>query len=115
MSTPPPPFDRSDDSDEQYRKASGLDPSRPSEATRRAVLEHAARLAAERARRNARRRWLLALLAPTWRPAIVGTLAAAVLIGVVIAPQFLMPIAPPGSQPAPVAAKRKGPARRRPR
>ncbi|HEY2276221.1 MAG TPA: ankyrin repeat domain-containing protein [Steroidobacteraceae bacterium] len=103
MSSLPPPFDGSDDADERYRRASGLDPSRPSEATRRAVLEHAARLAAGRTRRNARRRWLMALLAPKWRPALVGTLAAGVLVGVVIAPQFLAPIAPRGSQHAPAA------------
>jgi hypothetical protein len=99
MSTLPPPFDRSEDADERYRRASGDDPSRPSEATRRAVLDHAARLAAERTRRAARRRRFMALLAPRWRPAIVGTLAAAVLAGVVIAPQFLAPTAPAESPP----------------
>ncbi len=103
MNTPPPPFDPSDDADEQYRRASELDPSRPSEATRRAVLDHAARLAAERARRDARRRWGVAL-APAWRPAIVGTIAAAILAGVLIAPQFLAPTAPPESQRAPATA-----------
>jgi hypothetical protein len=103
MSSLPPPFDRSEDSDEQYRRASEHDPSRPSEATRRAVLEHAARLAAERARRDARRRWWRGLLAPNWQPAIVGTLAAVVLVGVVVAPQFLAPTVPPASQPAPAA------------
>ena len=104
MSTLPPPFDRSEDADDRYRRASERDPSRPSEATRRAVLEHAERLAAERTRRNARRRWLMALLAPKWRPALVGTVAAAVLVGVVIAPQFLVPTAPPESRRAPAAA-----------
>jgi Ankyrin repeats (3 copies) len=102
MSTPPPPIDPDDDADEQYRRASELDPSRPSEATRRAVLEHAARLAAERARRDARRRWPLAGVT-RWQ-AIVGTAAAAALAGVMIAPQFLAPTAPSGSQPAPAAA-----------
>ena len=48
MSTAPPPWDPADDPDEQYRRASALDPSRPSEATRHAVLSHAARLAAAR-------------------------------------------------------------------
>jgi hypothetical protein len=100
MSTLPPPFDRSEDADERYRRASEHDPSRPSEATRRAVLDHAARLAAERTRRAARRRRLMALLVPRWRPAIVGTLAVAVLAGVVIAPQFLAPTAPSESQRA---------------
>ena len=32
--------------DETYRRASALDPSRPSESVRRKVLEHAAALAA---------------------------------------------------------------------
>jgi hypothetical protein len=103
MSTLPPPFDRSDDADERYRRASGLDPSRPSDSTRRAVLEHAARVAAERTRRAARRRWLMAVLAPKWRPAIVGTLAVAILAAVVIAPQFLAPAVPPERQ-SPAAA-----------
>jgi hypothetical protein len=102
MSTPPP-FEPPDDADEQYRRASDLDPSRPSEATRRAVLDHAARLAAERARRGARRRWPLAGVTLRWQ-AIVGTAAAAALAGVMIAPQFLAPTAPAVSQRAPVAA-----------
>jgi hypothetical protein len=101
MNTPPPPFDPSDDADEQYRRASELDPSRPSEATRRAVLEHAARLAAERSRRGARRRWLpLAGVTLRWQ-AIVGTVAAASLAGVMIAPRFFSPAAPPAAREAP--------------
>lgn len=103
MSTPPPPFDPADDADERYRRASKLDPSRPSEATRRVVLEHAARLAAERTR-NARRRWLpLAGVTLRWQ-AIVGTAAAAALAGVMIAPRFLAPTVPSDSQSAPVGA-----------
>ena len=102
MSTPPP-FEPPDDADEQYRRASERDPSRPSEATRRAVLEHAARLAAERARRGTRRRWPLAGVTLRWQ-AIVGTAAAAALAAVMIAPQFLAPTAPSGSQRAPAAA-----------
>jgi hypothetical protein len=101
MSTPPP-FEPPDDADEEYRRASELDPSRPSEATRRAVLDHAARLAAERARRSARRRWPLAGVTLKWQ-AIVGTAAAAALAAVMIAPQFLAPTAPAGSQQAPAA------------
>lgn len=110
MSTLPPPFDRSEDADERYRRASEHDPSRPSEATRRAVLDHAARLAAERTRRAARRRRLMALLVPRWRPAIVGTLAIAVLAGVVIAPQFLAPTAPSESPRASEALPAPAPA-----
>jgi len=104
MSTLPPPFDPSD-ADEQYRRASELDPSRPSETTRRAVLAHAARLAAARARRDTLRRWLSRMGATLrWRPAIVGTIAAAILAGVVIAPQFLAPTVPAGGQRAPAMA-----------
>jgi ankyrin repeat protein len=112
MSTPPP-IEPPDDADERYRRASELDPSRPSEATRRAVLEHAARLAAERARRGTRRRWPLAGVTLRWQ-AIVGTAAAAALAGVMIAPQFLSPNAPSGSQQAPAAAPAASEARQEP-
>jgi ankyrin repeat protein len=96
MNKVPPDQDPTDDVDAQYRRASALDPSRPDEAVRRAVLAHAAQLAAERAtagagrlksRRTAPQAW--------WRPAIFGTLAAAGLAGLVIAPQLLAPRAPP--------------------
>lgn len=109
MSSLPPPWDPSDDADEQYRRASELDPSRPSEATRRAVLAHAARLAAARARRG----WpSLAGVTLRWQ-AVVGTVAAAVLAGVVIAPQFLGPRVPSESQLAPAAAPAPGTSRER--
>lgn len=108
MSTLPPPFDPSDDGDERYRRASELDASRPSEATRRAVLAHAARLAAARGRRAALRRWLSPMSAALrGRLALVGTIAAAILAGVVIAPQFLAPTKPPESERARAAAARQ--------
>lgn len=101
MNKVPPNEDPADDVDAQYRRASALDPSRPGEAVRRAVLVHAAQLAAQRAtagagsrlksRRTANQAW--------WRPAIFGTLAAAGLAGLVIAPQFLAPRAPPVAEP----------------
>ena len=107
MSSLPPPWDPSGDADEQYRRASELDPSRPSEATRRAVLAHAARLAAARARRG----WpSLAGVALRWQ-AVVGTIAAAVLAGVVIAPQFLGPRVLSESQLAPATAPATGSSR----
>jgi len=110
MSTPPPGRDPPDDADERYRRASERDPSRPSEATRRAVLAHAARLAAARTGRAGRlRRWLSgAGIGPGWRPAILGTLAAAVLAGVVIAPQLLSPASPPGGETQAAAISRSG-------
>ena len=49
MNELPPTQDEPDDVDEFYRHASGLDPSRPSESVRQAVLKHAAQLAAHRA------------------------------------------------------------------
>ena len=82
MSKVPPSQDQPDDVDDQYRRASALDPSRPSEAVRRAVLAHAAQLVAKRATRRA--------VNQAWRrPAILGTLAAAALAGLVVAPRFL--------------------------
>ena len=49
MSELPPSSDQPDAVDDLYRRASALDPSRPSESVRSAVLEHAAKLAKERA------------------------------------------------------------------
>jgi hypothetical protein len=93
------------DIDDRYRRAAAQDPSRPSESVRRAVFEHAAKLAAERSiGRSAAREAddIPAQLGvdPTsanerrWRPAIFGTLAAAALAGILIAPQYLPRRAP---------------------
>ena len=96
MSSLPPPWDPDDDADERYRRVSDLDPSRPSEATRGAVLTEAARRAAGYARSERRRRGLSLLgVSLGWRPAVVGTLAAVAVVGIVVAPQFLAPPAPP--------------------
>ena len=100
MSKVPPSQDQPDDVDDQYRRASALDPSRPSEAARRAVLAHAAQLVAKRAtraegsmikstRRAVKQAW--------WQPAILGTLAAAALAGLVVAPRFLALRSPPAA------------------
>jgi hypothetical protein len=102
MNQQPPGHDESDDVDELYRRASALDSSRPSESVRKAVLAHAARLAEERASspagatasRNRAR----------WRPAVFGTLAAAALAGLMIAPRFLSPSAPEPTAAAPEPA-----------
>ena len=100
MNDVPPRQDLPDDLDERYRRASGLDPSRPSESVRRAVLEHAAQLAAQRAAKNPSRiAGKLDSRRPAanrarWRPAIFGTLAAAALAGLLITPRFLTPRAP---------------------
>jgi hypothetical protein len=105
MSKVPPSQDQPDDVDDQYRRVSALDPSRPGEAVRRAVLAHAAQLAAKRAtidessmikptRRAVNQAW--------WRPAILGTLAAAALAGLVVAPRFLA-LRPPPAAATPAA------------
>jgi hypothetical protein len=91
------PPNQDDEVDDRYRRESALDPSRPSESVRRAVLEHATQLAAERSAKNgpaqigagrpaANPRW--------WRPTAFGTLAAAALAGLLIVPRFLAPDAP---------------------
>jgi Ankyrin repeats (3 copies) len=98
MNNVPPSQDQPDDVDDQYRRASALDPSRPSEAVHRAVLAHAAQLVAKPATRDegskskSRR---TAVNQAWWRPAILGSLAAAALAGLVIAPRFLALRAPP--------------------
>jgi hypothetical protein len=89
----PPREDPPDDIDDRYRRASAADTSRPSEAVRRAVLDHAGRLA------RSRRAWR--------RLPIVGTLAAAALAGIFVAPRlFETPVAPapvPAGVPEPAA------------
>jgi Ankyrin repeats (3 copies) len=104
MNKVPPDQDPADDVDAQYRRASALDPSRPGEAVRRAVLAHAAQLAAERASGGAGRLKSRRTAHPAWwRPAIFGTLAAAGLAGLVIAPQWLAPRAPPAAGTSAIA------------
>jgi hypothetical protein len=97
MSELPPSPEESDEVDALYRRVSALDAGRPSESVRRAVLDHAAQLAANRAAGNgpARRstgRW--AKRPMWWRPAALGTLAAAAVAGFLVIPQFLTPQAP---------------------
>ena len=82
MSEVPPSQDEPEDVDDHYRRTSALDPSRPSESVRRAVLTYAAQLAADRAAQNdpARIDSMRSAAKQTWRrPAIFGTLAAAAL------------------------------------
>jgi ankyrin repeat protein len=82
-----------DDVDELYRRLSSSDLSRPSDATRRAILAEAQRVAgARRARR--------------WRPAALGTLAAAALAGVVMFPLLRTPAPLPvrSASPSPSAS-----------
>jgi hypothetical protein len=113
MSLPPPPEPR-DEVDDLYRQASALDPSRPGEAVRRRVLEHATQLAAERASRPASSR-ARAEAVPRrvrrWRrpAAVFGTLAAAAIAALMIAPRFLMsPTAPASRPPAATVLQAEG-------
>jgi hypothetical protein len=100
-----PPSQEPDDVDDFYRRASALDPSRPSEWVRRTVLARAADLAASHAATHVKavrpagtRAW--------WRPAVVGTLAAAALAGLLIAPHLITPDAPPRTALQPVHVPR---------
>src|ERR1022692_3977141 len=118
MNDVPPREDPLDDIDDRYRRASALDASRPSEFVRRAVLEHAARLADERGKADHSVRYVRPTRRSSraWRrPAIVGTLAAAALAGLLITPHFLDSPLPsarmPGAQVAAPAAS--APARSR--
>ncbi len=102
MNTRPPDEETPDEEtpeeiDELYRRTAALDPSRPSESARRSIMDHAARVAAERAAhrdptdiRTARR-----ASKRTRRAAVFGTLAAAILAGLVVIPRFWSPPAPP--------------------
>ncbi len=98
MTELPPEDESADEVDDLYRRASQTDTSRPSESVRRAVLDHAAMLAAERAPRvvPARPDTPRRTVSRSWRrPAIVGTLATAALAGLMVVPRFLVPSEPP--------------------
>jgi len=82
-----------EDIDDFYRRVSALDPGRPGEHVRGLVLAHAEGLAAVRARVRQKRR--------RWQPAVFGTLAAAVLAGLVIAPHWLRLRSPAGTAAPP--------------
>jgi len=98
--TPPHP-EVPDDVDDRYRRAAALDPSRPSEAVRNAILRHAENLAARRAGNAGEdadenvgatiEPGRPAQVRPWRRPAIFGTLAAAALAGLLITPRWLPP------------------------
>lgn len=93
----PPDPDAPDDVDDRYRRASALDPSRPGAAVRSAILEHATKLAAQRAgNTDEKAAPTVATMRPAqfppWRRrATFGTLAAAALAGLLIVPRLLPP------------------------
>ena len=106
MSGGPPDQEEPDVVGEEYRRASALNAGRPSEAVRRAVFDHAARLAAERAATSAIPRRDIKPAAASrrrWRPAVFGSLAAAAVAGLLVAPHFWRPQAPPTTTLAPTA------------
>jgi len=91
MNDVPPTPEPREDVDDFYRRASAQDASRPSEATRRAVLAHAERVAAERRSRAPPREPSDRRLGPPrwWRPAVLGTLSAAAFAALLVAPRWL--------------------------
>jgi len=102
MSKSPSDQDSPDDIDEQYRLGSHAEGDRPSESVRRAVLSYAAQRAEGQVRRTApgtSRGWRL--------PALVSTLVAATLAGILVwpryqtAPELTAPSAPSAASPLP--------------
>jgi Ankyrin repeats (3 copies) len=116
------PPNEDDEVDEQYRRASARDASRPGDSVRQAILRHAAELAVQRAAQggpvqsdpdqNAAGGRRSGALSPVkldfkrpaanetrWRPAAYGGLAAAALAGLLIAPHFLPPSRAPAALP----------------
>lgn len=95
MSERPPEAQDPGDIDAEYRRASALDDSRPSERVREAVLAHAAQLARERmpptprAARRARSQHPLRWLAD-WRAPLAASVAAAALAAILITPHYLV-------------------------
>jgi hypothetical protein len=96
----PTPNEGPDEVDEQYRRLSDRESSGPSEAVRRAVLRHAAELAAQsRTQENAPARGTPVAKRTPWRIATYGGLAAAAaLAGLLVIPHFLMPSTEPAAR-----------------
>ena len=106
MSDVPHNDDSSDDIDDLYRRAAEQDPSRPSPRVRQAVFQHAAQRAADRTLQRPSPPQKAKRFFPPRRAAILGTLAAAVLAGLVIAPQFLLTPPQPTTPKQPVEIAR---------
>jgi hypothetical protein len=90
MSGIPPIDEGPEETDEQYRRASLSDASRPSDSARRNILDHAAQLAAVR-EPKAR------AVGRGWKPVLFGSLAAAVFAGLLMTPVFFSPAIPPAA------------------
>jgi hypothetical protein len=89
----PPTDGPPEDIDEHYRRVLACEQSGPTETTRRAILAHAAQLAALGSARQGlpqlRRKRVTAVR--RWKPAIFGTLMTAGLAGLLVTPHFLAP------------------------
>src|SRR5215472_15199056 len=111
MSPTPTGHEPADELDAEYRRLAAHDTSAPSESVRQAVHAYAARLARERREEQAgsagRVRWRGHPLA--WSGALFGTLAAAAIAGLMIAPRFQSVLAP-ATAPMPSEARQGGPA-----
>ena len=87
-----------DDDDMERRFQHGLkEDGGPSEAVRRAILEHASRMAVQHARSQAERRTPVMRAARRWST-IFGTLAAAVFAGLLVVPILRAPVVRQQSQ-----------------
>ena len=84
------PGDGDDDMERRFQRGLAED-SGPSEAVRRAILEHASRMAVEHANRRPQVR-RPAVLAARRRRTIFGTLAAAVFAGLLVVPLLRAPV-----------------------
>lgn len=94
-----------DDLDDLYRRTAERDSSQPSEATRCAIIEHAAALAAARLREStAARPTPLRLAGLRRHRRLIGGLAAAALAGLLVVPRFFEP-RPTTDARAPLAAQ----------
>jgi hypothetical protein len=106
-----PSGDGDDDMERRFQRGLKGD-SGPSEAVRRAILEHASRMAVEHARSQPGRRTPAMLAARRWST-IFGTLAAAVFAGLLVVPILRAPPTPPAAPrpaQAPALQSEKAPA-----
>src|SRR5271165_3611779 len=94
-----PSGDADDDMEGRFRRGLKED-SGPSETVRRAILEHARRMAVEHADRQPGRRAPAVLATRRRRSIFFGTLAAAVFAGLLVVPMLRPPVVP---EPSPVA------------
>ena len=112
MNDVPPSNDGPDEVDQQYRRAAQLDRNRPSDAVRRAILEHATQRAAEHAAARGGQaaandpialRKKSARYRSRWPLAVFGTLAVAGIAGLLVAPQLPWRLVAPSAGVSPIA------------